>query len=433
MAGMKYLKKFNESLRPSDYTIFKIRYYADGINVRKGKFDGDDKQHWNRAQEYTKFFWEMVEKVTGKPLSEWVKEYFSSTSECAREELHEKYDIIIPESEEYYYWYIPNTMGDLIQWVKDNCKLPFQIVRRAPYNSTLDRPKTTWRRDDARKFVLKNLKRFNENISIFNQDWKKFLPETLEIITSNGNWKLHKSDLMINGDLIQFSYYQKTFDKPEDVNNDGEPDYLCFDIYLVKNNKGDSHNPDTLRLNVDITYGDNMSSEFTIEKPNKVNVIHYTGKNSKYDPETKFGFTDESLDKLIEFFNRFGYQLSREDFKFLDKEDDSYHYKDDPKHLYTDTTTNETLSNYTLDNWPNGTYKGTIKGYEVYSDEVDSGFRATTGYRNAFPIPCTIYVKDGTAIAFSKGGVLFSDGETQKRWKEEFGSLENDPRMKNYI
>lgn len=36
-------------------------------------------------------------------------------------------------------------------------------------------------------------------------------------------------------------------------------------------------------------------------------------------------------------------------------------------------------------------------------------------------------------MAFSKGGVLFSDDETQRKWKEEFGSLENDPRMKNYI
>ena len=55
---------------------------------------------------------------------------------------------------------------------------------------------------------MKYLKRFNEHsISIFNQDWKKLLPETLELITSDGNWTLHKSDLMLNGDLVQFSYY----------------------------------------------------------------------------------------------------------------------------------------------------------------------------------------------------------------------------------
>lgn len=182
MAGMKHIRKFNESLSPSDYTIFKIRYYADDINVSKGKFDGDENQQWERAQEYTKFFWQMVEKVTGKSHSEWVKEYFLSTKECALEELHEKYDIIIPESEEYYYWYIPNTLSDLIQWIGENCKLPFQIVRKSPYNSILDRPKTTWRRSDAKDFVVKNFNKFNESkVSIFDPNWSSFLPKELTL------------------------------------------------------------------------------------------------------------------------------------------------------------------------------------------------------------------------------------------------------------
>lgn len=376
---MKYLKRINESLRPSDYTIFKIRYYADGINVRKGQFDGDDKQHWDRAQEYTKFFWQMVEKVTNKPHSEWIKDYFLSTNECVREELHEKYDIIIPESEEYYYWYIPNTMTELISWINENCKLPFQIVKRSPYNSILNREKTTWRRSNAKEFVVKNFNKFNESVSIFDSNWTKYLPDELSIITNNGQFTLklkrdkslgHNVDISNLMNNIQIAYYQNTAEDG-DVLKDGEPDYLCFDIDLVKNNKGDSANPDTLKMNIDITYGDNMASEFSIEKPNKVNITHYTGKHSKYDPKTKFGFTDESLDKLIEFFNRFGYQFTREDFKFLDKEDDSFKYKDDTKHLYSDKVgvmdkdkdkiginqkidlslqSNESLSNYTLDN-----------------------------------------------------------------------------------
>lgn len=72
---MKYLKNFNESLSASDYTIFKIRYYADGINVSKGKFEGDDKQHWERGKEYNSFFWKMVEKVTNRTFKDWIKEY----------------------------------------------------------------------------------------------------------------------------------------------------------------------------------------------------------------------------------------------------------------------------------------------------------------------------------------------------------------------
>jgi hypothetical protein len=149
---MKHLIKFNE-MKSSDYTIFKIRYYADGINVIKGKFDSDPQQHWDRAQSYNNLFWRMFENVSGITETDWRKDYFLSSKECAVEELYDKYDILIPETEEYYYWFIPNDMIDLIDWVKDNCSLPFQIVRRTPYSSLIGREKTTWRREDAKKII----------------------------------------------------------------------------------------------------------------------------------------------------------------------------------------------------------------------------------------------------------------------------------------
>lgn len=93
----------------------------------------------------------------------------------------------------------------------------------------------------------------------------------------------------------------------------------------------------------------------------------------------------------------------------------------------------ESESNYTLDNWPEGEYSGTIRGYQVYSDEIDSGFKTITGLRNVFPIPCKIYIENGGAIVFYKDGVLFSDEVVRDKWKAEFGSLENDTRFKNNI
>lgn len=89
----------------------------------------------------------------------------------------------------------------------------------------------------------------------------------------------------------------------------------------------------------------------------------------------------------------------------------------------------ETFSNYTLDKMPEGFHKGSIKGYQVYMDDIDSGFKATTGLRNSFPLPCHVYIKDGSGVAFYKSGVLFSDYETEKSWKKEFGELENDKRF----
>ena len=183
--------------------------------------------------------------------------------------------------------------------------------------------------EDIEKIIIesmKHLKKFYEhNISIFNQDWKKLLPETLSIVTDNGEFTLTKKDLMINGDLLQFAYYQNTPEKNGgDVLADGEPDYLEFDIHVMKKNDGSSANPDNLRLDVDITYGDSMVSEFSIEKPNKVDVIHYTGKGSIHDSKSFFGFTDKSLLDITNFFNTFGYNLTTKDFLFIDKTNDDY-------------------------------------------------------------------------------------------------------------
>ena len=164
-------------------------------------------------------------------------------------------------------------------------------------------------------------------ISTFDQNIKDLLPEEIHIETTYGKHTLKKSDVMLNGDLIQITYYQNTPEEnDDDVTADGEPDYLCFDIHTIKENDGSEANGDNLRLNIDMTYGDAMVSEFTIEAPNKVVPHHYTGANSLYDPKFVFGFDDESLQALVDFFNRFSnkYNLTKDDFKFLDKDPNSY-------------------------------------------------------------------------------------------------------------
>ena len=174
---------------------------------------------------------------------------------------------------------------------------------------------------------MKYLKKFNEHqISIFDQAWKTLLPETLNLVTSTGNWEVKKKDVMLNGDLIQIAYYQNTVDKTGSATADGEPDYLCIDMHLTKSNDGTKANPDTLKILVDITYGDAMVSEFTIESPNKINVVHYTSIGSKYDEKTMFAFTDDSIGDLVNFFNRMSdnYKLTYKDFNFLDSDPKSY-------------------------------------------------------------------------------------------------------------
>ena len=186
---------------------------------------------------------------------------------------------------------------------------------------------------------MRYLKKYNKNkVSIFNSDWIKFLPTELTIKTENGEFTLKRKNELVDSlghpvdisnimNCIQISYYQSTIENDEDVLDDGEPDYLCFDITLVKDNKGGHANPDSLRLNIDISYGDNMQYEFTIDKPNIVKVYHYTGKNSLYDPETFWGFTKDSLKTLVDFFNRFGFETTVDDFKFIDDVPDSFQYE----------------------------------------------------------------------------------------------------------
>lgn len=173
---------------------------------------------------------------------------------------------------------------------------------------------------------LSAFSKFNENISVFSQDIKKLIPNELNIINDNGQWLLKKKDIMIHSNLLQIVYYHNTFQKSGNALSDGEPDYLEFDIHMVKENKGYNSNPDSLRLNIDITYGDAMIFEFTIDPPNKVNVHHYTGINSKYDPKSKFYFSDDSIKKLVNFFNRFNnnYKLTDKNFTFLDSDPNSY-------------------------------------------------------------------------------------------------------------
>lgn len=179
---------------------------------------------------------------------------------------------------------------------------------------------------------MKYPRTFNESKLLFNEEWKKFLPTKIYLSTDNGDWELEKSDVIFIGDLIEVSYYQNTPENSGDVLSDGEPDYLSFEIHITKNTTG-------TKLLVDITYGDAMSSEFSIESPNKINVIHYNGIKSKYDPYNWFGFKPQTIKDLVVFFNSLDpeYKLTTTDFKFIDSDLASYrHDINDPKHLYND-------------------------------------------------------------------------------------------------
>ena len=192
--------------RPKDFTIFKIRYYADGINVRKGIFSDSNnteqkRQHWERAKEYNSFFWTMVEKATGHPMVYWATQYFMSASECAREELFDRHTIYIPECEEHYYWFIPNSKTELIEWVKTNCQLPYKIVKRCSYSSNLNNEKTTWRRKQAEEFRKNTIEKvMSQQPNTLREAILKWFKEKHELADSELEFKdwnsIHVSEII---------------------------------------------------------------------------------------------------------------------------------------------------------------------------------------------------------------------------------------------
>lgn len=181
---------------------------------------------------------------------------------------------------------------------------------------------------------MKYLKRFNERISIYNPEWEKMLPETITVLKGQDHgidkWTYNKGNIMLNSDMLQISY---------GINEWMAPDTFEIDIYFVKDDSSESHsdfttvvksgsldydrspgkNIQNLRLDVDITFGDEMACEFSIDK-NGVKLLQDTTYGSKFDPSnTLFAIEDTDLIKLVEFFNRFnhGINISLEDLDFL--------------------------------------------------------------------------------------------------------------------
>lgn len=168
---------------------------------------------------------------------------------------------------------------------------------------------------------MKYLIRFNENLSIYNTEWQQFLPD--EILVIKGQFDniqrilYKKGNIMLNADMVQISYYQEDW---------GAPDTFEIDIYFVSYNSNEVGQHSTtvvksdgslsyesgskmnqnMRLDCDITFGDEMACEFSIDGGYGVKCYQNTTYGSKFDPSnTIFAIEDESLQQLVDFFNRF--------------------------------------------------------------------------------------------------------------------------------
>lgn len=168
---------------------------------------------------------------------------------------------------------------------------------------------------------MKHLKRFNESKDIYEVDWSNLAPKELEVIKDGEVVSFKIGNIMKHFDMIQVTY------STSEGEIWGYPDTLEFDIYFSKPQRlsktGD------YKILVDITLGNLVVSEFGIYPPDKISVIQYTSYHSKFDPSnTVFAFTEDSINDLINFFNKFeGISVERKDFNFLDSDPNSYYPK----------------------------------------------------------------------------------------------------------
>lgn len=154
---------------------------------------------------------------------------------------------------------------------------------------------------------MKYLKNFND-VYIYSKKWEEYLPNIITVIKGYDNeiirQNFKKGNIMLNYDMLQITYESYP-------NKWGYPDTLEFDIYIEKVDN-------LIKFDVDITYGDEMVSEFAITYPNKVDIIQYTSYGSKFDPSnTVFALDYDTLKSLVIFFNKFGFELKIEDLLFL--------------------------------------------------------------------------------------------------------------------
>ncbi len=162
-------------------------------------------------------------------------------------------------------------------------------------------------------YNMKYLKKFNEGFeNIYEVDWKSVLPKKLTVL-KDGEHTFKVGNIMKDADMVQVTYVN--------VKNEwGVTDTLEFDFYFEKVDN-------SFKMNIDITWGDLMASEFSITSPSKVDVIEYTSFHSKTDPSnTIFSLEEKSLQEFVKFLNKFdNFKVDRSQFNFLDSDKDSYH------------------------------------------------------------------------------------------------------------
>ena len=122
------MNKFN----CKDFYIIKIRIYASEYLLNKAHKNGENLpvQHRQRVGQYHDFLHEFFEHFTGIKMHDWILNHFGDHTDCAYEELQEKFGILQSDAESHKIFLIPKDREDILEWIKENVKLPYKIISR---------------------------------------------------------------------------------------------------------------------------------------------------------------------------------------------------------------------------------------------------------------------------------------------------------------
>jgi hypothetical protein len=128
-------------------------------------------QHWKRAQDYNKFFWDFFERVVGINMKDYHFKYMFSAMDCAKEELFENM-VHIHNINNQYEYLIPKSRQDLYDILMEEVSkydLPVRIGKHtyinwlsyAYYNIHKDPEYAFYHRNLALKFMSEQKVKYN--------------------------------------------------------------------------------------------------------------------------------------------------------------------------------------------------------------------------------------------------------------------------------
>ena len=161
------------------------------------------------------------------------------------------------------------------------------------------------------------IKKFNE--SQFPETSLNF-PKEISLYTSNGNFTYELRNVYNDGSSIKSTYFRKFDDVETKFLPIDEPSNFYIELHMHTNYENKQ------KFIVDVVYGKSPKFQFTIERPNILQVTNYNGFGSKFDAESKFALSDESIKDFINCLNEMDFDFTEKHFQFMDKYPYSYQY-----------------------------------------------------------------------------------------------------------